>query len=217
MKTKQLTVLAASLFITILSQAQIKQGSVFLGGDVFASTQKTKSSGNITDKQTGINFSPTFGKAIKDNLIIGGNIAFGFSESRNPTGYDMDADNYGLGLFVRKYKNLGTGGFYFFLQGGINGNYQKSKLTSNNSTYVENIKRVTVGLNAYPGVSYAINKKIHLETGFNNLLSLNFFTEDRKLGEPVSVTNKTNGFNISSSLSNANSALYIGFRVLLGK
>lgn len=217
MKTKQLSVLAASLFITILSHAQIKKGSIFLGGDISASTQKTKSAGNTTDKQTGINFSPTFGRAIKENLIVGASISFGFSEGENPANYDYDNDSYGAGFFVRKYKNLGTGGFYFFVQAGINGGYQKNKITSNISAYQENIKRVTVGVNAYPGVSYAINKKIHLETGFNNLLSLSYFTEDRKSGQLISTSYKTNGFNIASSLNNANSALYIGFRVLLGK
>jgi hypothetical protein len=44
---------------------------------------------------------------------------------------------------------------------------------------------------------------------------INYQHEKRETGTPVT-TYKTNGFGISSSLSNS-SALYLGFRVLIGK
>ena len=60
--------------------------------------------------------------------------------------------------------------------------------------------RSTIGVNAYPGISYAVSKKLHLETGFNNLLMVNYFHEMRETGSPVE-TYKTNGFSVSISLN----------------
>ena len=64
-----LAIITASLFVNS-ANAQIKKGSIFLGGDISGSTQKTKTGGITTNKQNGINISPVFGKAIKDNLVL---------------------------------------------------------------------------------------------------------------------------------------------------
>ncbi|HKO79710.1 MAG TPA: hypothetical protein VJU78_04905 [Chitinophagaceae bacterium] len=83
------------------------------------------------------------------------------------------------------------------------------------TTYDET-KQFTISVNAYPGISYAVSKKLHLETGFNNLLMVNYFHGKRETGNPV-ITYKAKGFNVSSSLNNATSSLYLGFRLLIGK
>jgi hypothetical protein len=199
------------------ANAQIKKGSVFLGGDIGGSIQKTKSGDITTNKQNGINISPVFGKAIKDNLIFGVNAGFGIYNNDNPVNnWEYNTNSYNAGVFVRKYKNLATSGFYLFVQGGLGINYYKQKQEGLSPVNFDETRRVTVGINAYPGISYAVSKKLHLETGFNNLLSLNYFIDKREVGSPVTKY-KTNGLGISSSLNNATSSLYLGFRLLIGK
>lgn len=196
--------------------AQIKKGSVFLGGDISGSSQKTKSGDITTNKQNGINISPVFGKAIKGNLVLGVNAGFSIYDNEYSANYwDENTSSYNAGIFVRKYKNFASSGFYLFVQGGLGGTYYNRKFKDSSPVNSDETKRVTIGVNVYPGISYAVSKKLHLETGFNNLLSLNYFNEKRETGSPVT-TAKTNGFNIASSLNNA-SYLYVGFRLLIGK
>ena len=117
-----LTIIAVSIFVCS-ANAQIKKGSIFRGGDISGSTQKTKIGDITTNKQNGITISPVFGKAIKDNLVLGMNVGFGIYEMDNSNGnnYSQNADFYNAGVFLRKYKNIGAGGFYLFVQGGLGG------------------------------------------------------------------------------------------------
>jgi hypothetical protein len=70
--------------------AHIKKGSIFLGGDIGGTGQKTESNGITTNKQNGINISAVIGTAIKDNLIAGINAGFGFFQ-RNVTHQSQQA------------------------------------------------------------------------------------------------------------------------------
>ncbi len=212
---KSLPLIFIAFALAGTTSAQITKGSVFLGGDVSAYTQKTKSEGEVTNKSSGIYVMPVFGKAIRENLVFG--ITAGLSISDNEVltnSVEQEAKGYNAGVFLRKYKNIGTSGFYVFIQGGLGANYQ---LQENSGTYVgyDKTKKITIGLNAYPGISYAVSRKFHLESGFNNLLMINYYHEKRETGTPV-IGYKTNGFAISSSLQNS-SALYLGFRLLIGK
>lgn len=214
MKKILLVLITGCIFVSSVN-AQIKKGSVFLGGDIGGSVQKTKSGDVTTNKQSGINISPVVGKAIKDNLVLGVNAGFGINNNDYPMGNtEYDTKSYNAGVFLRKYKNIAASGFYIFVQGGLGASYYNQKQEGMLTTY-DNMKRTTIGINAYPGISYAVNKKLHLETGFNNLLMVNYFHEKREAGSPVQ-NYKTNGFSVSSSLNNA-SYLYLGFRLLIGK
>ena len=213
-----LTIIIVSIFVCS-ANAQIKKGSFFLGGNISGSTQKTKTTDDVTTyKQNMINIFPVFGKAIKENLVLGVNAGFGIYDNEYPAGGNMDfkTSSYSAGVFLRKYKNIGTSGFYLFVQGGLGGGYMTQKQEGPYTPGFDESKRISVDIGAYPGLSYAISRKLHLETGFNNLLSLTYFHEKREAGNPVT-TYKTNGFSISSSLNNATSALYLGFRLLIGK
>ncbi len=212
---KSLPLIFIAFTLAGTASAQITKGSVFLGGDVGGYTQKTKSEDVVTNKSGGIYIMPVLGKAIRENLVFGINAGLNITDSEAPPNNGaMKSEGYSAGVFLRKYKNIGTSGFYIFIQGGLGANHQLQK---NTGTYVsyDKTKRTTIGLTAYPGISYAIGKKFHLESGFNNLLMINYQHEKRETGTPVT-TYKTNGFGISSSLSNS-SALYLGFRVLIGK
>jgi hypothetical protein len=99
----------------------------------------------------------------------------------------------------------------------LNGNYIKQENDGPQTAYDDEIKRLTIGINANPGISFAVSKKLHLETGFNNIVSLLYFNEKREQTNVNGTAYKSRGFSVSSSLSNASSYLFIGFRVLLGK
>jgi hypothetical protein len=77
-----------------------------------------------------------------------------------------ESDSYSVALFIRKYKKLGTSDFYLFAQGsaGIGQCTQSQKAPAPDN--LDEMKRFTTSLSAYPGLSYAFNNKIHLETGF---------------------------------------------------
>lgn len=102
-----------------------------------------------------------------------------------------------------------------FLQGRFGINYNSIEY-SNPSSNFDKTKRYTVGVSVYPGISYTVSKRLQLETGFNNLLGLNYFTEKREVSNTFPYTEKTNGISINSSLNNI-SSLYLGFRVLINK
>jgi len=208
----------ALAFLGNAATAQIKKGSIFLGGDFGGSTQKTTSGDITTNKQKGIFFSPVFGKAIKDNLVLGINAGFSIYDNDYPYGgsTNFKTSGYNTGVFLRRYKGVGVSGFYLFLHAGLSAGYLTQKQEGPYSPDFDELKRTTLGVNAYPGLSYNISKKFHLETGFNNLLMLNYFHDKRETRNPGSIS-KTNGFNLSSSLNNATSSLYLGFRLLIAK
>src|SRR5688500_14694907 len=104
MKRIQLLI-ASSLFIVSTANAQISKGSILLGGNL--SFSSVKSEDGIKQPNLNLNLSPSIGKAIKENLIVG--VGLGYSRYRNgPKGSEIEYSNkYGGDLFVRKYYPLG--------------------------------------------------------------------------------------------------------------
>lgn len=211
--------LAVIVICTIATtvDAQIKKGAVFLGGDVgfsLSNTSYNQNSGfSSKAKDTYLNFSPVFGKAVKDNLIVGADLGYTYSKNENVYPAQKN-NNYGIGVFVRQYRNLGKG-FYIFGQARIGGGYNTqdaTDLTTQPATEIKT-KGYNVGINIYPGISYTITKKLQLETGFNNLAALTF-SHSKAINESNTSTNVSNAFSLSSSLTNL-SGFTLGFRVLL--
>ena len=213
-KILTLSVLSFLFSVSIL-HAQISKGSLFLGGNISGSTVKTESiQPNVTSKQNGLTISPVFGIAVKENLVFGADVDYSFFKADQVFGqYTQKQYSYGAGVFLRKYKPIGKG-FYIFLQGRLGVHYDENKYSP--GTNINGAKRFTTTFSGYPGVSYAINRKLQLETGFNNLLSLNYYHEKGESQNGSGYSYKTNGFNIGTSLDNL-SALYIGFRLLISK
>jgi hypothetical protein len=206
------------LFLTINSSAQIKKDAIFLGGNIGGNASKTTSAGQTIGKNNGITISPVFGKAIKENLVWGANLDFSMANYSYDNSYPNKQKQkiYGAGIFVRKYKTIGNSGFYFFLQGGLKGDYLRSEYTySTPETRIS--KQYIINTNFYPGISYTISKKLQLETGFNDLIYLSYTAEKDYVTGMVSTVSKANGFSLGTSFSNLNSLsnFYVGFRVLL--
>lgn len=215
MQKKILPVLISAVIITAAADAQIKKGAILLGGQLGFSIQKTQTQNFPDTKNSGINISPAFGKAVKDNLVTGVDIFIGYNKYQNIYSSDRQTQNdYGLGFFVRKYKELGKG-FYLFGQARAGGYYNSRDYTSTQVPGSSNtMKGYSVQLAVYPGLSYAISKKFQLETGFNNLAYLQFDHSKAIHAGNTSPSSISNGFSLGTSLSNF-SGLTIGFRFLL--
>ncbi len=209
---------AMIVLMSVLSgEAQINKGSIFLGGDFRGGTQKTDYETGTDFKASGITILPVFGSFIKENLVLGVNLGFNLTDTKNDLYVEYKLKTYQAGVFIRKYKNIGASGFYIFGQGGLAAGYYKQEADAPDNGYDDEFKRTSVSINAFPGISFAVSKRFHLETGFNDLISLSYFTEERNENSPNISGYTSRGFNISTSLNNATSSFYLGFRVLLSK
>src|SRR5690606_40231343 len=62
-------------------------------------------------KNSGFGVTPSYGKAIRDNLVIGATLNYGNSVNENysPGNSSTTKNNsFGAGVFIRPYKNLGN-------------------------------------------------------------------------------------------------------------
>ena len=127
--------------------------------------------------------------------------------------------SYSGGIFHRKYipifKHL-----YFFGEANLNVGY--SKLTSGFSgSYLSNtqITYYYGSVSLIPGLSYAVNSKLHLEIAFSNIASLYYsYHENKNTTGGITSSSSENvfGLNTSSQL-NSLSNIQFGFRLLLQK
>src|SRR5450432_360457 len=108
------------LFISasLASNAQITKGSILLGGNIGFSTQTYNSNSPNEQKSTFLSFIPTCGWAVKDNMVLGFDLDYGYQSSNYPGSEKSTSNTYGAGIFLRNYKNLG-GKFYIFGQGSL--------------------------------------------------------------------------------------------------
>src|SRR5688572_7736826 len=83
-------------------QAQITKGATFLGGDLAFSVEKGTSSLKQDYKSGGFYLFPVYGKAIKDNVIIGVDFLYYFNNSDVVIDFnDLKQWIYGAGFFIR--------------------------------------------------------------------------------------------------------------------
>lgn len=197
------------LFLASSISAQINKGAILVGGNLGFSTQKTE----VTDEKTNtFNISPAIGRAIKENLIAGIDLAFSRSLSLrdNVNYYENSFKSYGGGIFLRKYALIANS-FYLFGQARIGGYSLEEKQAS--TTIVYNTDSYGIDLSVYPGIAYAITKKLQLEAGLPNIFSIGYFS--RKTTSTQSTTTiHTKSFGASTSLTNG-APLSIGIRLLL--
>ncbi|MGN6292126.1 MAG: hypothetical protein ACTHMV_05220 [Chitinophagaceae bacterium] len=215
MKKYLLLVLIATVCIVSVTDAQIKKGATFLGGDISGNTSRTKAADTVYSKQKGFTISPVFGKAIRENVVLGVDLIA--MTSLNETGGGTSEQKnraYGGGIFLRKYKQLGNSGFSIFAQGRLGVRFDRYETNSTNATYSDVTKTFNTTLSAYPGMSYTISKKLQLEIGFYDLLAINYASSKRTVTDSQVNEYKTTGFSLSSSLDNF-SPFYLGFRLLL--
>jgi hypothetical protein len=205
-----LILIIAGTCISFCGYTQISKGSVLLGGGIsFNNVRQTVN--NPDSKEDYLTVTPVIGVAVKENLVMGIQLTYGHSESNTPFAPLFDNNNYGAELFIRKYLPLGKG-FYLFGQSGVY--YRTNNYKYTYPAYTAEQKDRAVGINLYPGISYAITKKFHLEAGLASLASLEYSTNKITNAGTVTQNKKAVSLNASaSSLSNFN----IGFRFFLAK
>ena len=219
MKKRILPILFLLLIAFFQTYAQIDKGSIFLGGQISYYNQSASSpqDSNQTSKNKQFNFTPAIGIAVKNNVIVGIDLTYVYTKTLTTNyPYNQITNTFGAGVFMRRYVPLGKG-FYVFGQGRIGGTYNTGKIKQGNPEIDDDIKGYTVSFGFYPGVSYQVSKRVHLETGFNNLFYIEYdHNRDNQTNTGVVTAVKTNTFSAGSSLNNL-AAFTLGVRVLLSK
>ncbi len=196
------------LLVTSSISAQINKGAVLIGGNLGFYTQKNEP---YNSKSNSFNISPSVGKVIKDNLVVGIDFSFyGNSTHSLDNLYWTKINSYGGGIFARKYMVLGKK-IYLFGQGNISGSYFTENALSNNQG--SDGSGYSVNLGIYPGMSYAVTNKILLEAGLFNLFGIGYSSRKTNYDNNPVVA-KSRSFGASTSL-NAGYPLNIGMRILL--
>ena len=235
MYKKSIALAVAGALICSMSQAQIRKGSLLIGGSAgYGAYKEERTNSLITGSTTEVKYrnhtlSPSFGKAIKDNLIIGmdvtyevskeklrqkisGNIAVPYVAPR-----DFENSSIGAGFFVRQYWEVARN-FYAFGQGRLGFAITREEYDQSIVITSDYLKGWNVSASVYPGLSYAVSRKVHLESTFFNLLTLQY--RQQKVDSDVETGSgsswKKNNFSVSSSFDNA-TAFTLGVRILLSK
>ncbi len=212
------TILLFSLSTIICSNtfAQVTKGSLLLGGDLSAYTQKQEIVSGTEYKSNGFLFSPLIGVATKNNLVQGGYLQIGFTSIENTANPGKSkTSNFGFGYFIRRYAVI-KNNFYGFIQGNAGAGYYKNSYENTGS--VSEYKQTTIGVNASPGLSLKVSKKLHLETGLREVASIGYQVNKNISTNPSnSDVLKSSQIYMSSSLNNFSTNLYFGFRLLLDK
>lgn len=194
-------------FITISTvNAQISKGSNMVGGSIYYNSQKYEQGANNavqTTKTSGFGIIPAYGIAVRENLVVGADLNYSNSinEITSISGNANKTKNnsFGVGAFVRPYKNLGTSGFYLFLQGRLGVDITKQDQNTG-SGYTNKGFNIGAGIN--PGIAYAVTRKMHIETGLNNLFYAGYSNTKSTSNQP-NYSNKNSGFSAGIGLGNS--------------
>lgn len=212
---KRILLTIFTVAVAATANAQIKKGALLLGGQFSFSSQKSEGSLSNSYYSSNNSFivSPAIARAVKENLFVGFDLAYIHAKYQANINAKQLSDGYGAGFFVRRYKALGKG-FYLFGQARAGGAYNRQKYTdqvqANNSSVANGF---TAQLGIYPGVSYAVSKRMQVEAGFSNLAALRYeHLKQTYAGNGSTYT--SNNFSFSSSLSSF-AGPTIGFQVLL--
>ncbi|MCS3799761.1 outer membrane beta-barrel protein [Niastella sp. OAS944] len=214
MKQRFLLSLLFVCTLAVTSQAQINKGATWLGGQVGYSQTNSESETTSKTKQTGFNFSPAVGTAVKENLILGVFVNYSTNKTKisstNTSITTKKEELVGGGLFIRNYIPV-VNRLYLF--GDARVFYNSYKYTDKSNSPETKIKGFDAGISATPGLAFAVTDKIQIETGLNNLFSTRY--QKRTQTQGISeIENKT--FNTGLFLDNS-SQVFIGFRFLINK
>ena len=98
---KLFTLIVIAVLTSSSIYAQISKGSILLGGGIGYSNQENKQEGSTVESKTS-NFyiSPAIGIAIKENLIVGGDLSFSNQMQENGSN-ETTTKYYGAGIYMR--------------------------------------------------------------------------------------------------------------------
>jgi hypothetical protein len=215
---KRIILLASLSMIISCSQAQITKGSILLDGSInFYSDKTDKTSSN---KQTyGIDLASAIGIALKDNQIYGIGLSYGYDQTKG-SDYPMKeyGSRYGVDIFLRKYFPIGKK-FYLYGEPELSYSYVKRRQINSSIATGYFVNKLWIAqLSLSPGISYALSKRIHLETGLPPLIDINYQMLRTDYYSTITTIppSKESSFQIISSLSSF-AIFNIGIQVLLSK
>ena len=226
---KNLTLLALVL-ISLISNAQIKKGTLLIGGQLSAGKSEQfnnyqsfpipqQTANYQSDNYKYVVVGVSIGKAIKDNKVIGVN--FNTANFKQTYLYNLTETSSSknsmneAGIFYRSYKKLGKD-FYIFGQVNALINFGKTTYNFTNSSSNKSVSQTGGLLSFSPGLAYAVFKKFHIELTMQNLVAVQYITAKQTFTNPTFQTYKTNFYSFNSSLTNGVlSNIVIGFRLIL--
>ncbi len=220
---KSLSVFLLVLLTSGSVLAQIKKGSILLGGSVsVAQTKYTFERQGLPSEEStasGFRVGPSFGFAYRDNAVAGFGITYkraaNNGSSASQTSYSTKG--YALSIFTRNYLPL-SNKFYLFGDAQLiysndiaeNKNKQDGKLLTSEQDWV-------AGFAVSPGVTYAVSRKIHLEAALARLVSINYNSHKSQNFQGSTFTkSKSNGLSADVNVSPTNPFQFT-FRFVLGK
>jgi hypothetical protein len=217
----KLKLLFSVVFVCTLlttSYAQINKGTVWLGSNFSYSKQNDRPNQQQIDRESrSVSLLPSFGVAIKENLVLG---IFGnyFNSRTKNDGFFIDRkeNQYGGGLFIRKYIPV-VKRFYMYGEGrlGYNGYKTETYWNDGYQSSTSKPKGWTTALIFTPGISYAITPGIQLEAGFASLFEARYSRMNVQY-EPTGYKEIQKRFSAGVNLENF-SAFTIGVRFLINK
>lgn len=200
-QTLLLSVLIAIFSLT--SAAQIKKGSILLGGQI--SFNHSNVDNNTGQDNSSAVFHIAAGKAYKENSVLGLYAEYAhYSVSGS-----FISDFYRTGIFYRKFHKL-LKDFYFF--GEIGAGYMGAKEKRYGINEFRNYQS-GVEINVTAGLSYRIYKKLHLELSIPQIAGM-YYTVSKT--RSVTDNSKQDSFGFNTSMNgNFLNGVAVGFRFVL--
>jgi hypothetical protein len=229
---KKILLLAALFLNSSLLFAQvIQKNKRILGGTVNGGYNQSQadtlasSKPSIKGSNGYINLSPSFGKAVKQNVVFGYLVSLGYSYSKsedlrlNDTG-KTNGYTVGGGVFLERYfplsKSLSFSGslpLQLYYSWSENKLYQNGTLSG---TSKDKYYGVSIGL--YPSLNYLLSKKFILQLTLNNFVSLGYRHSTNESEQPNtssrSQESSSFGFNTRVNESTRLSDLSFAFRYI---
>lgn len=209
---KQSLLAIAFIFFSLLSQAQfIEKGKRILGGSVSlgfsAINDSTQAGGNeVTIRNFSVNLSPSFGKAIKPDLVFGyfGSVGFTSSQLEQSQYFSKNKSNgyqFGGGLFLEKFfpisNRIAISGH---LSGGANYSKSTSKFFAQNvETQTSTTKNLNIGISLAPSLNFKLSQKILVGLYANDFASIDFVKGTVERSGPNTTPSKSEHSNFSAS------------------
>jgi hypothetical protein len=202
------------------SPFSIDKGIVLIGGSIGAYNSKAKYTDNTNNEQksNGFNFTPAIGWGVKKNTIVGVFLEYinGTSKSfLNDIAIGTNkSSNYGGGLFMRNYKNLGSN-FYLLAQTNLGISFGKATTENVNGSTTNGTKQEykTARISFTPGIAYAINQSFQLELLLGSMLS-GSYTSSTSSSTTNPNNTKSNAFDFTVNTAPLLN-LAVGFRLFL--
>ena len=194
--------------ITILNltvSAQIKKGSILLGGQIgFNDSKVDYNNAQPDQKNKNSLFNISVGTAIRENKVLGASITYGqsdFDQNYNSNAFVNSRGNqYGIDIFYRQYKKLAKD-FYFF--GELGAGYFGSDQTDTDLPGNYITKYTSSGGRVYltPGVAYRIYKKLQVELLVPGIAGASYTVDKKTVAANNALNSTQNRFGFNTSLN----------------